>query len=93
MQKGIQNDIVVMDFAETFDKVAHNRLLDKLSLYGVKRNTLGWVIYFLFFSSCTFWCSSGLGSWASLISHFYINDLPEHVTNSTVIFADDTLLY
>ena len=46
MQKGIQNDVVVMDFAETFDKVAHNRLLDKLSSYGVKRNTLGWVVYF-----------------------------------------------
>ena len=42
MQTGIQNDVVVMDFAKAFDKVAHNRLLYKLSLYmyGVKGNTL-----------------------------------------------------
>ena len=36
MQKGHQNDVVVMDFAKAFDKVAHNRLLYKLSSYGVK---------------------------------------------------------
>ena len=36
MQKGVQNDVVVMDFAKAFDKVAHNRLLFKLSSYGVK---------------------------------------------------------
>ena len=43
MQKGRQNDVVVMDFAKAFDKVAHNRLLYKLSSYGVKGNTLGWI--------------------------------------------------
>ena len=35
MQKGHQNDVVVMDFAKAFDKVAHNRLFYKLSsLWG-----------------------------------------------------------
>ena len=33
-QKGVQNDVVEMDFAKAFDKVAHNRLLYKLSSYG-----------------------------------------------------------
>ena len=36
-----------MDFAKAFDKVAHNRLLYKLSSYGVKGNTLGWIGSFL----------------------------------------------
>ena len=36
MQEGIQNDVVVMDFAKAFDKVAYNRLLYKLSSYGVR---------------------------------------------------------
>ena len=27
LQKGVQNDDVMIDFAEAFDKVAHNRLL------------------------------------------------------------------
>ena len=35
MQKGAQNDVVVMDFAKAFDKVTHNRFLFKLSSYGV----------------------------------------------------------
>ena len=47
MQKGIQNDVVVMDLAQAFDKVAHNRLLYKLSSYRVKGNTLGWIGSFL----------------------------------------------
>ena len=47
MQKGHQNDVVVMDFAKAFDKVAHNRLLYKLSSYGVNWNTLGWIGSFL----------------------------------------------
>ena len=47
MQKGVQNSVMVMDFATAFDKVAHNRLLFKLSSYGVKDNTLGWIGSFL----------------------------------------------
>ena len=47
MQEGIQNDVVVMDLAKAFDKVAHNRLLYKLSSYEVKGNTLGWIGSFL----------------------------------------------
>ena len=43
MQEGIQNDVVVMDFAKAFDKVAHNRLLYKLLSYGIQGNTLGWI--------------------------------------------------
>ena len=46
MQKGIQN-VVVMEFAKAFDKVAHNRLLYKLSSYGVKGNILDWIGSFL----------------------------------------------
>ena len=47
MQEGIQNDVVVMDFAKAFDKVAHNRLLYKLSSYGVMGNIFGWIGSFL----------------------------------------------
>ena len=36
MQKDHINDVVVMDFAKAFDKVAHNRLLYKLSSYGLR---------------------------------------------------------
>ena len=95
-----------MGFAKAFDKVAHNRLLYKLSSYGVKGNTLGWIGSFLpgrsqkvvlegKSSSSTPVLSgvpqaSVLGPVLFLIN---INDLPEYVSNSTVrLFADDTLL-
>ena len=107
LQKGRQNDVVVMDFAKAFDKVAHNRLLYKLSSYGVKGNTSGWIGSFLSGRSQKVVLEGKSSSSAPMLSGvtqgsvldpvlflIYINDLPEYVSNSTVrLFADDTLLY
>ena len=107
MQEGIQNDVVVMDLAKTFDKVVHNRLLYKLSSYGVKGNTLGRIGSFLSGRSQKVVIEEKLSSSVPVLSDvplgsvlgpvlflIYINDLPEYVSNSTVRhFADETLLY
>ena len=107
MQKGHQNDVVVMDFAKAFDKGAHNRLLYKLSSYGVKGNTLGRISSFLSGRSQKVVLEGQSSSFAPMLTGvtqgsvlgpvlflIYINDLPEYVSSSTVrLFADDTLLY
>ena len=85
MQKGIQNDVVVVDFAKAFDKVAHNILLYKLSSYGGKGKHFGidrlislWQIsegcprrIIIFFCSCAFWRPAGLSIGPCIISHLY----------------------
>ena len=104
MQDGIQNDVVVMDFAKAFDKVAHNRLLYKLSSYGVKRITLGSFlscrsqkVVLEGKSSSSVPVLSGAPQGSVLVPvlfPIYIFDIPEYVSNSTErLLADDTLLY
>ena len=41
VNKNIQTDLIIMDFAKAFDKVSHRHLLYKLSYYGIN------IIYFI----------------------------------------------
>ena len=38
-----QTDLIIMDFAQAFDKVPHRRLLYKLEYYGIRNDTLQWI--------------------------------------------------
>ena len=82
------------------------KLLYKLSSYGVKGNTLGWIGSFLSGrsqkvvlerKSSSVPVLSGVPQdsvFGPVLFLIYINDLPECISNSTVwLFADDTLLY
>ena len=42
LDKGLQSDIVYLDLAKAFDSVSHQRLLLKLSRYGVSGKLLRW---------------------------------------------------
>ena len=38
-----QTEVVIVDFAKTFDKVPHRRLLYKLEYYGIRGSTHKWI--------------------------------------------------
>ena len=43
LHSGQQTDVVIMDFAEAFDKVSHWRLAVKLRNYGITGSTNKWI--------------------------------------------------
>ena len=104
--RGKQTDLILLDFSKAFDKVNHSKLIWKLHQYGIRSNVLRWVHAFLSNRSQSVVvggeesdsvpvCSgvpqgSVLGPILFLI---YINDLPDTITSTVRLFADDTALY
>ena len=43
LNRGGQTDVLLLDFSKAFDKVPHKRLSLKLSHYGIRGKTLGWI--------------------------------------------------
>jgi hypothetical protein len=105
--KRTQTDVLIMDFAKAFDKVPHRRLSYKLNWYGVRGSTLNWIDSFLANRTQAVVLDGELSSTAPVTSGVpqgtvlgpalflaYINDLPDHVSNSAVrLFADDCIMY
>ena len=103
-----QVDIGILDFTRAFDTVPHERLLGKLAYYGIWGPVLNWVFSFLYDRKMkvavdgVFSLEAGITSGVPqgtvlgpLLFLIYINDLPDCVTEGTVVhlFADDCRVY
>ena len=99
-------DTIYLDFAKAFDRVAHERLLKKVSAFGIRGSVLSWVRDFLTGRRQYVSVKGESSSWRDVLSGVpqgsvlgpilfipYINDLPEVVNSIVKIFADDTKLY
>ena len=101
-----QTDVLILDFSKAFDKVPHQRLLQKFEQYGVRGETLNWINSWLTgrtqqvilegSRSERTLVKSGvpqgtvLGPLCFLV---YINDIGDNISSPIRLFADDTLLY
>jgi hypothetical protein len=95
-----------MDFAKAFDKVPHNRLIQKLERYGIRGPINKWIQSFLASREQRVVCQGEKSSWEPVTSGVlqgsvigpllflvYINDLPAGLQSQVRLFADDTIVY
>ncbi len=101
-----QMDVILLDFSKAFDKVSHPKLLQKLSYYGIRGQSLDWIKAFLSHRTQTVavnGCHSGLADVTSgvpqgsvlgpLLFLIFINDIAEEITSPLRLFADDSAAY
>ena len=99
-----QTDLIIMDSSKAFDKVCHKKLLSKLDFYGVRSNTLQWISCFLEGRQQYVVVDGAQSSYTDVLSGapqgsvidptlflVYINDLPDYVSSTVHLFADDTV--
>ena len=78
--------------AKVFDKVAHQRLLKKISSYGIKGIVLSWISSFL--SDRREWVSVKVAHLLGpILFIIYVNDIPDIVKSSVLIFAHNTKIF
>jgi len=101
-----QTDVFVMDFLKPIDKVSHRQLIWKLHRYGICGKTNTW-IHFLSNRQQTVVMEGATSSHVSVRSgvpqgsvlgtclflFYIINDLPENISSTVRLFADDTITY
>jgi len=99
-------DVIYMDFQKAFDKVPHQRLLQKLKGYGFGDCLIKWVNGFLSQRKHRVIVNGTASKWAEVTSGIpqgsvlgpvlfviYINDLPKEVESEVYLFADDTKIF
>ena len=106
IDQGSAVDVIYFDFAKAFDTVPHSRLLNKLQGYGIHGKAAEWVRQFLKDRRQRVVIKGTKSDWGKVTSGLpqgsvlgpilfvlFINDLPDDILSSIVMFADDTKLW
>ncbi len=94
------------DFSKAFDTVPHERILAKLSHYGIHGNTLNWISSFLQTRTQRVVLDGSYSSFVPVLSGVpqgtvlgpllflcFINDITNDIHNTIRLYADDCILY
>ena len=107
LDRGIETDIIYLDFAKAFDSVCPAKLVSKLSTFGIKDPLLTWFHSYLTGRSqrvvingtSSRWTAVGSGvpqgsQLGPILFLLFVNDMPNVVTSgTTAMFADDSKCY
>ena len=99
-------DTIFLDFQKVFDSVTHEHLLSKLKAYGILGKYHSWIRDFLSNRRQRVIVGNEKSEWepvksgipqgsvlGPLMFVIFINDLPDAVSSTIKIFADDTKMY
>ena len=106
LDQGGAIDSVYLDFAKAFDSVPHERLLVKLTSYGISGHVLEWIRQFLIGRRQRVAVAGTFSSWMDVLSGVpqgsvlgpilfvcYINDMPDVVKSFVYMYADDSKIF
>ena len=106
LDKGIQTDMLVLDFSKAFDRVPHQRLLRKLEHFGVRGTIHSWIASFLSGRTQSVVVEGSSSDRVPVVSGvpqgsvlgpmlflLFINDIPDKITSNLRLFADDCIVY
>ena len=101
-----QVDIIFLDLAKAFDSVPHERPLLKASYYGIRGKLHTWLRCFLTERKQRVVVNGTSSDWSAVSSGvpqgtvlgpvlflLYINDLPNSISSTVKLFADDSVVY